>query len=115
MINGKLLFRLKAVQTTEELKDIHSHFLLYYAHEVPAMQESVRLKERELAKAAKKAAKLKKVTEDGEEDEGIETQEGENEDEQEPEEEEPPVPPQDTVKQAVRSGPYALCRKFGIG
>lgn len=106
---GYVIFRLKAVKTTEELKDVHSHFLLYYGHEVSAMQESVRKKEREIALAARKARRPR-VNEDGEED-------GE---EAPPEEEvieveEPPPPAGETLKQAVRSGPYAMCRKAGIG
>lgn len=32
--------RLKTVQTTEELKDVHMHFLLYYSQDVPAMLEA---------------------------------------------------------------------------
>lgn len=32
--------RLKNVQTTEELKDVHMHFLLYYSQDVPAMLEA---------------------------------------------------------------------------
>lgn len=36
--------RLKNVQTTEELKDVHMHFLLYYSHDVPAMLEAHKVK-----------------------------------------------------------------------
>ncbi|RZF40546.1 hypothetical protein LSTR_LSTR000425 [Laodelphax striatellus] len=101
VIKDEDIDRLKAVQTTEELKDVHSHFLLYYSHEVPAMQESVIKKERELARAARRAAKLKEL-EEREEEDGVERPI-----EIEDEEEEPPT--QDTtVKQAIRSGPYSM-------
>uniref|UniRef100_A0A1B6CNX7 Transcription elongation factor spt6 n=1 Tax=Clastoptera arizonana TaxID=38151 RepID=A0A1B6CNX7_9HEMI len=107
IIKDEDIERLKAVKTTEELKDVHSHFLQYYGHEVSAMQESVRKKERELALAAKKVRRTR-INEDGEEEE-----------EPLPEEEdvveiEEPSPPTEALKQAVRSGPYAMCRKAGI-
>lgn len=51
--------RLKNVQTTEELKDVHSHFLMYYAQDVKKMLEVVRAKEREAAK--ERARQEKKV------------------------------------------------------
>lgn len=35
------------MQTPEELNDVHLHFLLYYNHLIPKMQEKKRLKERE--------------------------------------------------------------------
>ncbi|KAG8306071.1 Transcription elongation factor SPT6 [Homalodisca vitripennis] len=92
--------RLRAVQTTEELKDVHLHFLLYYGHEVPAMQEAVRAKERAIEAEARRARHREEQGEDGGEDDV--------------EEVDPPAPPPDTVKQAVRSGPYAMCRKAGI-
>lgn len=31
------------------------------------------------------------------------------------EEEEPEQAPEETIKQAVRSGPYAMCKKAGLG
>lgn len=93
------LFRLKAVQTTEELKDVHSHFLLYYGHEVPAMQEAVRAKERAAEAQARRARRREEGADEG--DDAVEV--------------EPLPPPPDTIKQAVRSGPYTMCRKAGIG
>ncbi|CAH1399960.1 unnamed protein product [Nezara viridula] len=94
--------RLKAVQTTEELKDVHSHFLMYYADEVKIMLEATRIKEREAAKA--KARQEKQLDENGD---PIET---------EVEEQEEPLPPEiPSVKHSIRSGPYAICRKAGIG
>ncbi|XP_039292182.1 transcription elongation factor SPT6 isoform X2 [Nilaparvata lugens] len=107
VIKDEDIDRLKAVQTTEELKDVHSHFLLYYSHEVPAMQESVIKKEREIARSARRAAKLKAM-EEREEEDGVERPVEIDDDDEEP-------PTQDTtVKQAIRSGPYSMCRKAGI-
>lgn len=94
--------RLKAVQTTEELKDVHSHFLMYYADDVKIMLEATRIKEREAAKA--KARQEKQLDENGD---PIET-------EVEEQEERPP-PEIPSVKHSIRSGPYAICRKAGIG
>ena len=42
-------------------------------------------------------------------------EEGENEEEPEEEEDEPEVVGEDTIKQANRSGPYAMCKKAGLG
>ncbi|XP_054274705.1 transcription elongation factor SPT6-like isoform X1 [Macrosteles quadrilineatus] len=96
LIRDEDIDRLRAVQTTEELKDVHSHFLLHYGHEVPAMQEAVRAKER----AAEAEARRREAG--GEEGDEVEVVEP------------PPPPPSDTIKQAVRSGPYAMCRKAKI-
>ncbi|XP_034949711.1 transcription elongation factor SPT6 [Chelonus insularis] len=98
--------RLKNVQTSEELKDVHNHFMLYYSHDIPAMQEAVRKKEKEARrqeKIQKRKQQLLEAEENGEEvnfDEEIEL-----EDDEEPDE---------TLKQAVRTGPYAICRKAGL-
>lgn len=50
----KYFYRLKAVQTTEELKDVHSHFLMYYSEDVKNMLEAMRKKQAEAAKQKKK-------------------------------------------------------------
>jgi transcription elongation factor SPT6 len=108
------LFRLRAVQTTEELKDVHTHFLLYYSHEVPEMQKAWRAKEREAAQLARRNKLRRQVNaegEDGEQAEGDDVQDQENE----PEEVEDEPPENETLKQAVRSGPYSMCRKAGLG
>lgn len=53
-----LFFRLKDVQTIEELGDVYNHFLLYYGRDIPKMQNA--------AKANKKRLKkIKEVSEDG--------------------------------------------------
>lgn len=46
MLNKKRRFRLKNVQTSEELRDVHTHFLLYYSNDLPEMQKVQRAKER---------------------------------------------------------------------
>lgn len=97
--------RLKNVQTTEELKDVHMHFLLYYSQDVPAMLEAHKKKEKEAARLERRRKRL---------EERANGEDGENEDELEEEEEEPEVVQEDTIKQAVRSGPYAMCRKAGL-
>lgn len=38
--------RLKNVQTPEELRDVHTHFLLYYSTDLPEMQKVQRTKEK---------------------------------------------------------------------
>lgn len=39
--------RLREVQSSEELKDVYLHFLLYYAQDLPAMQEAAMLKQKQ--------------------------------------------------------------------
>lgn len=52
------IYRLKDVQTLEELGDVYNHFLLYYGRDIPKMQNA--------AKASKKRLKkIKEVSEDG--------------------------------------------------
>ncbi|XP_004536739.1 transcription elongation factor SPT6 [Ceratitis capitata] len=93
------LERLKEVQTMEELKDVHMHFLLHYSHEIPKMQEELRRIEREQKRLAREE-EIRQSQQDGEEiTENIE------DDIEEAEEQ---------LKQAKDSGPYAMCRKAGI-
>ncbi|XP_063703465.1 transcription elongation factor SPT6-like [Culicoides brevitarsis] len=94
-------------QTPEELKDIHNHFLLYHAHEIPNMREAWRRKEKERKKLEKIAARRKEL-------ENLE------------EGAEPPPPIQsddegiadtedlDQLKIKMDSGPYSMCRKAGL-
>ncbi|XP_031835725.1 transcription elongation factor SPT6 isoform X1 [Nomia melanderi] len=98
--------RLKNVQTSEELNDVYHHFMLYYNHEIPAMQESVRQKEKEArreAKLQKRRQQLADAEENGEDPPPEEEPEAEEEEE-----------PDDTLKQAVRTGPYSICRRAGL-
>lgn len=100
--------KLRAVQTNEELKDIQGHFMLYYANDVPAMQESARKKSQEMKRKARemKEEKRKLALETGEEV---------------PEEDEDAINLDDddsnteTVKPASSSGPYTMCLKAGLG
>lgn len=95
--------RLKNVQTAEELNDIHNHFVLYYAADLPAMHAAWREKEQERKRAERKAERLRKAAEN---EDGVDIVE-------EPEEEDEPEP--ETLKYANRSGSYALCARAGIG
>ncbi|XP_055370819.1 transcription elongation factor SPT6 isoform X2 [Condylostylus longicornis] len=107
--------RLKNVQTPEELKDVHMHFLLHYSHEIPKMQDIWRQKEKERKKKEKAEAKRKALeasenaTENGED--GAEPPPIEDLNIEEDEEEEQI---EEHIKQAKDSGPYAMCRKAGI-
>lgn len=101
--------RLRHVQSPEELKDVHSHFLLHYTHEIPAMNEAFKLKEREERKAARRAAR-RKALEDADENGEAPDDIGIDDDE----DDEPPDEPDDALKIARDSGPYAMCRKAGI-
>ncbi|TGZ45905.1 transcription elongation factor SPT6 isoform X2 [Temnothorax longispinosus] len=96
--------RLKNVQTSEELNDVYNHFMLYYSHEIPAMQEAVRRKERQ-ARREERIQRRKQQIAEAEEN-------GEDPPEEEEVLEEEEV--DDTLKQAVRSGPYSICRKAGL-
>lgn len=99
--------RLKRVQTPEELKDVHMHFLLYYSSDIPQMQEEFKRKDKEKKRLekAEERRKLLESLEEGQEPppEEIEDEEMEDEDGRE-----------DQLKQARDSGPYAMCRKAGI-
>nr|CAD7453944.1 unnamed protein product [Timema tahoe] len=105
------LDRLRMVQTSEELKDVHTHFLLYYAQDIPIMQEAWRAKQREAAREAKRNKRRAAVVEG---EEGVEGEEPPpNPEEEEPETiDEPPEP--ETLKHAARSGPYSMCKKANL-
>ncbi|KAG5326675.1 SPT6H factor, partial [Acromyrmex heyeri] len=96
--------RLKNVQTSEELNDVYNHFMLYYSHEIQAMQESVRQKEKQARREERIQRRKQQIAE------AEENGEDPPEEEEIPEEEEV----DDTLKQAVRSGPYSICRKAGL-
>ncbi|XP_018043694.1 PREDICTED: transcription elongation factor SPT6 isoform X1 [Atta colombica] len=96
--------RLKNAQTSEELNDVYNHFMLYYSHEIQAMQESVRQKEKQ-ARREERIQRRKQQIAEAEEN-------GEDPPEEEEILEEEEV--DDTLKQAVRSGPYSICRKAGL-
>lgn len=94
----------KTAETAEELKDVHKHFVLHYAHEIPAMQEAWRQKEKERRKLARIAARRKQLEnlEDGAE---VPDEENDAEDHE---------PYEEKLKYARDSGPYNMCRKAGI-
>lgn len=95
--------RLREVQTMEELKDVHMHFLLYYSQDIPRMQEELRKKSKEERRLAREEQRRLNA-ENAENDENVEIR-SDSEDEETPEE---------TLKQVKDSGPYAMCRKAGI-
>lgn len=97
--------RLKQVQTPEELRDVRSHFQLYYSNQMPQMQKLQKIKEIKQRLEEKKLLAREEAEKNGEDpDEAAAAVEA-----AEPTEEEPTE-----VKYAVRSGPYELCRKAGI-
>ncbi|XP_028156739.1 transcription elongation factor SPT6 [Ostrinia furnacalis] len=106
LIRDEDIERLKNVQTSEELRDVHTHFLLYYSHDLPEMQKVQRVKEKKRELDEKKKIAREEAEKNGEDPEEaaaeVEARASEEEDH-----------PCD-VKYAVRSGPYELCRKAGI-
>ncbi|XP_050557944.1 transcription elongation factor SPT6 [Spodoptera frugiperda] len=105
LIKDEDIERLKNVQTPEELRDVHTHFLLYYSTDLPDMQKVQRTKEKKRNLEEKKRLAREEADRNGEDPEeaaaAVEAAE--------PNEEEVTE-----VKYAVRSGPYELCRKAGI-
>lgn len=97
--------RLNSVQTPEELKDVHAHFYLHYAHEIPEMQQAWRQKEKEKRKMERIEARRKQLEllEDGTEPP-----------EEIPDDDDDDDQPEETLKAARDSGPYSMCRKAGI-
>lgn len=106
LIKDDDLERLRDVQSMEELKDVHMQFLLYYSHEIPKMQEEDRKKERELKKQQRKEQRcLNAESNDEQQPTEINSDQDSGDEEDAPEEH---------LKQAKDSGPYAMCRKAGI-
>ncbi|XP_043252749.1 transcription elongation factor SPT6-like isoform X2 [Colletes gigas] len=98
--------RLKNVQTFDELNDVYRHFMLYYSHDLPAMQDDLRKKEIEIRKKSRIEKRKQQIAEA--EENGIsleETIDIEEDDEGQIDE---------TLKQPVRKGPYSVCRKAGL-
>ena len=124
--------RLKLVQTPEELKDVHDHFLLYCAPDIEAIKSidhqkkrdqkkknrEIRLQERrdELLNEIKELKALdEELTEDDEDKLKALQQElnSLNVDEMDIDEENNEVP-EEAIKVSRDTGPYARCRKAGI-
>ncbi|XP_061383631.1 transcription elongation factor SPT6 [Danaus plexippus] len=105
LIKDEDIDRLKNIQTPEELRDVHTHFLLYYSHDLPEMQKVQRSKERKKELEEKKKLAREEAEKNGEDPEeaAAAVVAAEPDDEEATE-----------VKYAVRSGPYELCRKAGI-
>jgi len=90
---------------------------------VAAMQAASRAKERELRAEARRTRQLNRrkkrtiINDDGEEEEVEEDapDDDEDDDEDAPEEDVEEEAQPDTVKLALRSGPYAMCRKARLG
>uniref|UniRef100_A0A2M3YZ36 Transcription elongation factor SPT6 n=1 Tax=Anopheles braziliensis TaxID=58242 RepID=A0A2M3YZ36_9DIPT len=143
VIRDEDLTRLRAVQSPEELKDVHLHFLLYYAHEIAPMKARLRDKSRQQQRAqkkhktvrAKRPATVQAATtgddgneavkdgdpnatdgaeKDNEEVEEQEEEEGLENQEDERAEDEAEEDEQDQVKLNIDIGPYAICRKRGL-
>lgn len=49
--------RLKHVQTSEELNDVHNHFILYYSQDLPAMHAAWKIKVKEKKKQERREAR----------------------------------------------------------
>ncbi|XP_034831769.1 transcription elongation factor SPT6 [Maniola hyperantus] len=106
LIRDEDIERMKNVQTNEELRDVHTHFLLYYSNDLPEMQKVQRAKERKKELEEKKRLAREEAEKNGEDpEEAVAAVDAAQPDEEETTE----------VKYAVRSGPYELCRKAGIG
>lgn len=111
--------RLKAVQTPEELKDVHQHFLLHYSHEFPAMNEAWRKRERLRKQRVRREARERLHVESaGDDPEKLAELEAaaaiEDEEEDAAAAAADDMPPEDQLKQAVDTGPYSICRKAGM-
>lgn len=98
--------RLKNAQTSEEVNDIYHHFILYYNHEIPLMQEAVRQKEREARKEARRQKRKQLILEAEENGEEPPPEDDEEEEEEDNSDE--------ILKKAARTGPYEICRKAGL-
>lgn len=95
------------VQTPEELKDIHNHFLLYHAHEIPNMRKAWRKKEKQRKRLARIEARRKEIEnleEGAEPPPPIPSDDEENDENEE----------YDQLKYKMDSGPYSMCRKAGL-
>ncbi|XP_037868375.1 transcription elongation factor SPT6 [Bombyx mori] len=105
LVKDEDIERLKSVQTPEELRDVHAHFLLYYSCELPEMQRVQRIKERKKELEERKKLAREEAEKNGEDAEeaaaAIEAIELDEED-------------LTDIKYAAKSGPYELCRKAGI-
>lgn len=98
--------RLRHVQTPEELKDVHTHFLLHYTHEIQPMNEAYKLKQREKRRQERREERRKII--DNLEEGADPPPEIEDDDDDGLDE------PEESLKMARDAGPYSMCRKAGI-
>ena len=97
--------RLKNAQTSDEINDIYRHFKLYYSHDIQAMQEAARLKERDARKRERLEKRKQIIAEAEENGEDPPPEEYENDEDLEPDE---------IIKKPVRNDPYSICKKAGL-
>lgn len=81
------------MQTPEELRDVYQFFLLYYAQEIPEMQEAMRKRKRKEAEA--------ETGENGENTPAKEPEELDDENQR--------------LKHPVRKRLFDICRDMGLG
>uniref|UniRef100_A0ABD2WU03 Transcription elongation factor SPT6 n=1 Tax=Trichogramma kaykai TaxID=54128 RepID=A0ABD2WU03_9HYME len=96
---------LKGVQNIEELNDCYNHFMLYYHEDVRQMQQEAKKYNKEKKKQERQERRKKLIAEaeeNGEEPPPEEIEEDEDD------------AAEETLKQAARTGPYALCKKAGL-
>lgn len=98
--------QLKSVETSEELNDVHHHFTLYYGNEIPKMQNAIR-ERKKFAIREEKQRKRRQMIADA-------IANGEDPPVDEDSDPEVEVETDDTLRQAVKSGSYALCQKAGL-
>ncbi|CAG5108685.1 Similar to Spt6: Transcription elongation factor SPT6 (Drosophila melanogaster) [Cotesia congregata] len=96
--------QLKNAQTDEDLKDAYNHFMLYYSHEISAMQTAVKLK----AEKARLLKKMEKRKQQLEAEENGEDPPHEDQSDNELEEVD------NNLKHAIRRGPYTYYRRAGL-
>ncbi|CAG0894422.1 unnamed protein product [Darwinula stevensoni] len=133
IISDEDIERLRLVKTSEELKDVYMHFMLYYAQDIPLMQESLRKKEQQQKKEEKERAREERrqrkkqlaegphpilclslvecfVRADAGEEGDLQMEEDEEDEEEEMDDED-----RDPVKHPLRTDPYSICKRAGLG
>ncbi|XP_064461195.1 transcription elongation factor SPT6-like [Ornithodoros turicata] len=93
--------RLDEVQSSEELRDVYLHFLLYYAQDIPDMQEAQAAKRKKKKQEAAAAAAANPDEEGNPEKEADDNDDADDADET-------------RLKHAVRKDMFAVCREAGL-
>ena len=86
--NSNVIFRVRKVESLEELRDVYNHFLLYYGSDIIKMRNAEKVKENE-----------EQREKDGEEGGNAEADKAH----------------QETIKQASRNSGYTICVKNKLG